>query len=76
MSAPRLAFAAAMTLLLSGCASPQKIKKTEQDAARYRVEESEKAAYDQCTEQALPGTLQHFACRMSAEKGTGSAPAK
>lgn len=71
MSALRPGIAAAMMLLLSGCASPQKIKQTEQDAARYRAEESEKAAYDQCTEQAMPGTLQHFACRMSAEKSVG-----
>ena len=72
MTALRLVYAAGMTFLLTGCASPQKIKQAEQDAARYRVEESEKAAYDHCTEQALPGTLQHFACRMSAEKSTGA----
>ena len=59
---------AMVALILCGCALPGKIKQTEQDAARYRSEESERAAYDKCTAQAMPGTLQHFACSMSTEK--------
>ena len=42
--------------------------------ARYDQEAREKSAYDQCTAEALPGTLQHFACRLSAEQS--AAPAK
>jgi hypothetical protein len=60
-------------LALCGCVAPQKIQQTEQDAARYRVQEGEKAAYDKCTAEAMPGTMEHFACRMSAEKNTGPA---
>jgi starvation-inducible outer membrane lipoprotein len=65
---------AAMALVLSGCVLPQKISQTEQDAARYRAEESEKAAYEKCTADSMPGTMQHLACRMSAEKS--ATPAK
>ena len=72
MRALRFSLAVCGALILCGCVAPQKIKQTEQDAARYSVEESEKAAYEKCTDEAMPGTLQHFACRMSAEK----APAK
>jgi len=70
----RFGLVAVMTLFLPGCVTPQKIKQEQQDEARYIGEKSEKAAYDKCTDEAMPGTLQHFACRMSAEKS--APPAK
>jgi hypothetical protein len=70
----RFGLAAGVALILGGCVTPQKIKQAEQDKARYDQESRERAAYDQCTQQSMPGTLQHFACRMSAEKS--ATPAK
>jgi starvation-inducible outer membrane lipoprotein len=63
-----------VALILCGCVTPAKIKQAQEDKARYDQESKERAAYDQCTQQAMPGTLQHFACRMSAEQS--AAPAK
>jgi hypothetical protein len=57
-----------LTLALCGCVTPAKIKQAEQDKAIYDQQSKEKAAYDQCTDQSMPGTLQHFACRLSAER--------
>jgi hypothetical protein len=65
---------ACLAIILCGCATPAKIKQAEQDKALYDQESREKAAYDQCTDQSMPGTLQHFACRLSAEQSV--APAK
>ena len=65
---------AAAALILCGCVTPQRIKQEQQDQARYSAEKSERAAYNKCTNEAMPGTLQHFACRLSAKQS--AAPAK
>jgi starvation-inducible outer membrane lipoprotein len=73
MSAKRI-LTVCLALVLCGCVTPAKIKQAQQDQARYDQEAKEKSAYDQCTAESLPGTLQHFACRLSAEQS--AAPAK
>ena len=59
---------AALLLLLAGCALPQTIRKTEQDKARLDQQQNERDVNAQCNQGAMPGTVQHMACRMSAEK--------
>jgi hypothetical protein len=61
-------------LLLSGCGLPQKVQQTIRDKQIYDQESREKSAYDRCNQDSMPGTMQHFACRLSAEKS--AAPAK
>jgi len=73
MMVPRVSAMACLTLVLFGCVTPAKIKQAEQDKAIYDQESKEKSAYDQCTDQSMPGTLQHFACRLSAEQNAGPA---
>jgi starvation-inducible outer membrane lipoprotein len=64
-------FAITAALLLSACVSPQKIEKTESDAAAYKAARQAREADQQCSQTALPGTPQHLACRLAK---TNNAP--
>ena len=71
----RLLLCLGLAFVLSGCTLPQKINRLEQDKARYDQQQSERSANERCNEDAMPGTMQHFACRMS-EQGKAQPPAK
>ena len=55
----------AITLLLAGCVSPQKIEKTQEDAQTFAAERQARDANQQCSETAMPGTVEHLACRLA-----------
>lgn len=57
-----------LALTLCACVAPRKITQLQQDKARYDQQQSERAVNDRCNEEAMPGTPQHFACRMSGAK--------
>jgi hypothetical protein len=56
-----------LALILSACVAPQKISKTQQDRARFDQQQSERSANENCNQNAVPGTPQHLACRLSSE---------
>jgi hypothetical protein len=56
-----------LVLILPACVAPQKISKTQQDKARFDQEQSERSANENCNQDAMPGTPQHLACRLSSE---------
>jgi outer membrane murein-binding lipoprotein Lpp len=60
-----LGCAAACVLVLCGCIAPQKIQKTRADAAEVRAQARARADYEQCTQQAMPGTPEHLACLLA-----------
>lgn len=61
----RAVLALGLMLGLCACALPQKINQLRQDKALFDRQQDEKAAYDRCSRDALPGTTQHMACRMA-----------
>lgn len=61
----RLGWMAMGALLLSGCVSPQKLQKTQTDAAQFDAALQARRSNEQCSETAMPGTIQHLSCRMS-----------
>jgi hypothetical protein len=63
MIAPLLA-----ALLLCSCVPPQKISQEKADAAHYRAELKERDAGKKCDALADPGSPQHLACMLEAEK--------
>jgi hypothetical protein len=65
----------ASLLLLTGCITPQKVNQVRQDAAVYRAQESERDAYDRCSQTAIPGSMEHMACMAALTKAAGT-PAK
>jgi outer membrane murein-binding lipoprotein Lpp len=65
----RLAPFAALILCLAGCVSPQKIDKTRADMDTFNAERQARDANQQCSETAMPGTVEHLACRMAKTKG-------
>jgi hypothetical protein len=64
----RAALCLALALCLSACVAPQKISKARQDKARFDLQQDESAVNERCNRDSMPGTVQHFACRMSAGK--------
>jgi hypothetical protein len=53
---------------LAGCISPQKIEKTRADATTFAVERQARDANQQCSETAMPGTVEHLTCRLAKTK--------
>ena len=62
-----------LALMLCACTLPQKIDRLGKDKARYDQQQSERAANERCNADSMPGTMQHFACRMAEQ---GKTPAK
>ena len=61
----RAALALGLMLGLCACTMPQKINLLRQDKARFDRQQDERAAYERCSRDAMPGTTQHMACRMA-----------
>jgi outer membrane murein-binding lipoprotein Lpp len=57
-----LGYLAACSLILCGCIAPQKIQKTQADAAEVEAQSRARADYERCSQQAMPGTPEHLAC--------------
>ena len=64
-----LGWMAVCALLLSGCVSPQKIQKTQADAAQYDAQLQARRSNEECSQTAMPGTPEHLACRLAKTGG-------
>jgi outer membrane murein-binding lipoprotein Lpp len=60
-----LGYLAVCGLMLCGCVAPQKIQKTQADAAEVQAQSKARADYEQCSQTAMPGTPEHLACRLA-----------
>ncbi len=55
-------------LLLCGCVSPQNLTREQADAVHYRTEIQERDVRQKCDQAGDPGSPQHMACMLEAEK--------
>jgi len=66
----RAALLLGLAFVLAACTLPQKINRLEADKARYDRQRSENSVNERCNEEAMPGTTQHFACRLAGQAKT------
>ncbi|HWC63331.1 MAG TPA: hypothetical protein VG501_06900 [Rhizomicrobium sp.] len=54
-----------LLIVLAGCVDPRKIEKTQADAAAFNAQRQARDANEQCSQTAMPGTVEHLNCRLA-----------
>jgi hypothetical protein len=67
---PRETLLIVLLFVLAGCVDPRKVEKTQADAATFNAQRQARDANQECSQTAMPGTVEHLNCRLAKTKSS------